>query len=88
MFIILLQNTINYLRRPVKRAGRVEIEKDTGKLRLKDHVFSCGEKVEFLLDGEWYFGTVEKCWQSYYFKEFLGEKNTFDLKGLQARIRY
>lgn len=88
MFIILLQNTIDYLKRPVKRAGKLSLDEKSGKYRLKDHFFSSSDKIEILLDGQWYLGSIDKCWQSYYFKEFLGEKNTFKLEGLQARIRY
>lgn len=79
-----------YLSKPVEREGKLEFDQRTGKYTLEGHYFGCDHKIEvYLLGYGWHFGYIHYEYKKgYYFKDYEGDKNTFELEGLQARIRY
>ncbi len=81
---------MGYIEKPVRAEGELQFDFSKGVYKLGDEEIAPGEPIEFMIDGWWKVGLLQKDPikpMSYYIIDIKEKRHDTELRGLRVRLR-
>ncbi len=86
----MLDMFMEYIVKPVRKEGELAFDYSTGVFKLGDEVIQPGNPIEYMENGWWNVGVLEKDPvkpMTFYMGDVRANRKDMELKGLKVRVR-